>query len=103
MMSAPNTMSGRSARTLATNSSVSARKCRRFMRLRIMSSPDCRLRCRCGISRRSRRQRIVQRLVGLDRIDRRNPEPRQVRDVAQDRLHQLAEARLARQIGAITM
>ena len=40
-----------SDRTFSTNSSVSLRKCRRFIRFRIKSSPDCKLRCRCGISR----------------------------------------------------
>ncbi|MCY1381811.1 hypothetical protein D9M69_697660 [compost metagenome] len=53
MISAPNTMSGRRLRNRATIASTSSRLWRRFMRFKIMSSPDCRLRCRCGISRRS--------------------------------------------------
>ena len=53
MMSAPNTTSGRSRRTCSQNAIASARECRRFMRLRIMSSPACSDRCRCGISRGS--------------------------------------------------
>ena len=35
------------------NAIASARECRRFMRLRMRSSPDCSDRCRCGISRAS--------------------------------------------------
>ena len=51
IMSAPNTMSGRSERSFSTTASASSRRCRRFMRFKIMSSPDCSERCRCGIRR----------------------------------------------------
>ncbi len=53
MRSAPNTTSGRSARTSAANFTASARRWRRFIRFRIMSSPACSERWRCGISRGS--------------------------------------------------
>ncbi len=39
--------------TWAQNSIASCRECRRFIRFRIMSSPDCSDRCRCGIRRSS--------------------------------------------------
>ena len=71
------------------------------MRFRIMSSPDCSDRCRCGISRGSVAMRLEQFGVGLDRIDRRQPQPLHIRHLLQDRLHQPAELRRARQVGAI--
>ena len=101
MMSAPNTTSGRSRRTCSQNAMASARRCRRFMRLRIRSSPACSDRCRCGISRGSLAKRVEQVAVGLDRIDRRQPQPRELRHVLQDLLHQRAEPRRARQVRAV--
>ena len=53
MMSAPKTISGRAARTPSQKAMASSRRCRRFIRFRIMSSPACSDRCRCGISRGS--------------------------------------------------
>ena len=70
---------------------ASARRCRRFMRLRIRSSPACNDRCRCGISRAFAGERVEQIGVGLDRIDRGQPQPLELRHVAQDLLHQQAE------------
>ena len=58
--SAPNTMSGRSRRASSQKRTASARACRRFMRLRIMSSPACSERCRCGISRGSSAIAIIR-------------------------------------------
>ena len=47
------------------------------------------------------RQRIEQVAVGLDGIDRRQPQPLQLRHVLEDLLDQRAEFWRARQIGAI--
>ena len=99
--SAPNTTSGRSRRTVSQNAIASARRCRRFMRLRMRSSPACSDRCRCGISRASLRERVEQIAIGLDRIDRRQPQPLELRHVLEDLLHQRAELRRAGQIGAV--
>ena len=101
MMSAPSAMSGRSRRTCAQNSIASSRECRRFIRFRIRSSPDCSDRCRCGISRSSSGDHVEQIAIDLDGIDRGNPQPLQLRHVPQDLLDQLPELRRARQIGAI--
>ena len=46
-------------------------------------------------------ERVEQIAIGLDRIDRGQPQPRQLRHVLEDRLHQRAEPRRARQVGAI--
>src|SRR6516162_510296 len=51
--SAPNTMSERRLRTCSQKHTASAREWRRFMRFSVRSSPACRDRCRCGISRSS--------------------------------------------------
>ena len=79
--------------------SASARGWRRFMRFRIRSSPAWSERCRCGISRGSSaisRQSIV---VDLDRIERRQAQPRAAPAPARATVAaQLAEARPARQI-----
>ncbi len=78
--SAPNTMSGRKRRAPRGRSAIaSSRRCRRFMRFRIRSSPACRVRCRCGISRGSSRDQAHQVRVDLDRVDRGEPQPRQLR------------------------
>ena len=53
MKSAPNTASGRAWRIASHRATASRRVCRRFMRLRIVSSPAWRLRWKCGISRGS--------------------------------------------------
>ena len=76
-------------------------RCRRFMRLRIRSSPACSDRCRCGISRGSSAKRVEQVAVGLDRIDRGQPQPLELRHVLEDLLHQRAELRRARQVRAV--
>ena len=44
---------------------------------------------------------VEQIAIGLDRIDRRNPQPLQLRHMPQDLLDQLPELRRARQIGAV--
>jgi hypothetical protein len=77
---------------------ASSRRWRRFMRFRIMSSPACSERCRCGISRGSAIMRVDQRGVGLDAVDGGEAQARQVRDEAQDALHEVAEGRLAGQV-----
>ena len=51
--SAPKTMSGRRRRASSQKAMASSRAWRRFMRFRIMLSPACSDRCRCGISRGS--------------------------------------------------
>ena len=98
MMSAPNTMSGRSRRTCSVKRIASAREWRRFMRLRIRSSPCCSERCRCGIRRGSSAERIEQVAVGLDRVDRRDAQPLELRHVPQDLPHQRSEPRAAGQV-----
>ena len=92
MMSAPNTTSGRSRRTCSQNAIASARECRRFMRLRIRSSPACKrqmqMRHQPRLARRARR------------AGRRRPRPNRSRTAAaapvparrlQDALDQRAE------------
>ena len=74
------------AHLLDRSAIASSRRCRRFMRFRIMSSPACSDRCRCGISRGSSAMRVHQIVVGLDGVDRGQPQPRQVRHLPQDRL-----------------
>ena len=99
--SAPIAMSGRRrARRRRRRATASARLWRRFMRLRIRSSPACRLRCRCGISRGSsaisrtgrRRSRRGRARTGAGAAGR--AQRQQARD-------QLAERRAARQVGAV--
>ena len=53
MISAPKTISGRRRRACSQNAHGVGPQCRRFIRFRIMSSPDCSDKCRCGISRGS--------------------------------------------------
>ena len=77
--SAPKTTSGRAARARATTAIASARLCRRFIRFRIRSSIACRLRCRCGISRGSPPSSAQQLVVDRRRIERGEPQPRQLR------------------------
>ncbi len=47
------------------------------------------------------RDKIEQPVVDLDRIERRQPQPLELRDMAQDSLDQRGERRRARQVGAI--
>jgi hypothetical protein len=75
MMSAPKTISGRRAR-------ISSQK-------RMASHQP-------GL----RTDGVDQRGVGLDGIDRTDAQARQVGDQPQDALHQVAQRRAARQIGA---
>ena len=100
MISAPKTISGRRRRASSQNRIASSRKCRRFIRFRIMSSPACRDRCRCGIRRGSRGDRQHQVFIRLDAVDRRDPQPRQIRHQPQDAHHQIAKTRAARQVRA---
>ena len=65
---------------------------RRFMRLRIMSSPACSDRCRCGIRRGSSAMASHQMRVGLDLVDGGQAQALELGHVAQDVPHELAEA-----------
>ena len=96
--SAPNTMSGRAARSRGAEPIASARLCRRFIRFRIRSSPACSDRCRCGISRGSLPISRHELVVDLDRIERGEPQPRQLRHLRQQPPHHLAERSAARQV-----
>ena len=53
IISAPKVISGRRRNASSVNLMASSRKCRRFMRFKIRSSPCCRDRCKCGIKRGS--------------------------------------------------
>ena len=57
---------------------------RRFIRLRIMSSPACKLRWRCGMKPRLAGRDVEQPVVDLDAVERRQAQPRQLRHVLQD-------------------
>ncbi len=99
--SAPNTTSGRSRRASAQKAMASARRCRRFMRLRMRSSPDCSDRCRCGISRGSLASASSRsRSASTESIDDSRSRF-ELRHVLEDLLDQRAELRRARQVGAI--
>ena len=100
MRSAPKTTSGRRRRTRSAKRTASARRCRRFMRLRIMSSPCWSERWRCGISRSSSAMARISVVVDLDRIDGGEAQALELRHMAEDGAHQPAELRAARQVGA---
>ena len=76
---------------------VGAGEWRRFMRFRIMSSPDCSERCRCGVSRGSVCESVDQVGVGLDAVDRGEAQPLEAGRGAQDRLDEAAQASRRRQ------
>ena len=99
--SAPNTMSGRSRRSVSQNAMASRRACRRFMRLRMRSSPACSDKCRCGISRSSRAKASMRsRSASTESIDDRRSRFSSGH-VLEDLLDQRAELRCARQVGAV--
>ncbi len=100
MRSAPNAMSGRSRRTAAQNATASARRCRRFMRFRIRSEPCCSDRCRCGMNRGSAATTSRRSRIGLDAVERGQPQAGQLGHFAQHALQQRAEARaVGRRVG----
>ena len=101
MISAPSVMSGRSRRTWAQNSIAS---CARMPALHPLQNHVV-----AGLQRQMqmRHQPLVigddveQIAIGLDGIDRRNPQPLQFRHVPQNLFCQLPEFRRARQVGAV--
>ena len=96
--SAPNTMSGRSRRTSSQNATASARQWRRFMRFRVMSSPACSERCRCGISRSSSAiARIRSASASTESIEESRSRGSSGTSL-QDLAHELAERHLARKV-----
>ncbi len=100
MISAPKVMSGRRRSASSAKRIASSRRCRRFIRFRIRSSPCCKDRCRCGIRRGSVAMACIRFVVHLDGIDRTDPQARQIGHQPQDTHDQIAQLGGGRQIGA---
>ena len=99
--SAPKAMPGRSARARAIAASASARVWRRFMRLRIMSSPACSGEMQMRHQPRLLGEQAPQVVVDRGRIDGGQPQARQFRHQREQPAHQLAQRRAAREVGAV--
>ncbi len=101
MMSAPKTMPGRRRRRRSVSATAAARECRRFMRLRMRSSPDCSERWRCGISRGSSANAASSSSSISTQSSEESRSRSSAADMAQDLPHQRAELRRAGEIGAV--
>ena len=84
MRSAPKTMSGRAARSSAQKRTASARLWRRFIRFRIMSSPGLQREMQMRHQPRLAGDGIEEFGIGLDAIDRGEPQPRKAGRRAQE-------------------
>ena len=101
MRSAPNTTSGRSRRTVSVNADRIAARMAPLHALQ--DHVVARLQRQMEVRHEPLLlgDRADQRVVGLDRIDRGEAQPLELRHVAEDGADQLAEARPARQVGAV--
>ena len=98
MMSAPNTTSGRSRRTSAQKRDRVGAQVAPLHALEDQVVAGLQRQMQMRHQARLVGERVEQVAIGLDRIDRRQPQPRQSRHMLEDLLHQRAELRRARQV-----
>ncbi len=97
MMSAPNTMSGRSRRTCSVNAIASRARVAALHALEDQVVAVLEREMQMRHQPRLVRDRVEQVGVGLDRVDRGDAQAFEFRHVPQDLPHQLAEPRRAGQ------